>query len=1789
MSRFSQALRQKRLCQQKKWSLDGGLPSVDRRSPLRRLLLEQCESRHLLAADWMETLSNLGEHIDAPDSVEVSHGDHSAEPLFDLTQVPDRTHLMQYGGFLTEPSEALPLKIADQFLREHADQLGMSAAALEDYIVTDFYTSEHNGVAHIYLQQRYQGLPVLHANANINVMPDGRVINVGSSFVAPGASVGSNQTMGGPLGSAASGWDLSGSDAFQGSLGSTPSDSLASLAEGPVRWQLPDEIQLAADAALTSLADYFGWQLGSSPRVIAQDYGPANRGQKQVLSSSGISLDNIPAELQYVPRAYGLELSWRLIVRRPDGLNWYDAYVSAESGEVLSVADWVSAASYNVFALPKESPSDGGRSVEVDPHNSLASPQGWHDTDGMAGAEFTATRGNNVWAYADRNGDNVADAGSSPDGGASLVFNFPLNLANNPLQYQAASVANLFYLNNALHDIHYQYGFNEAAGNFQENNYGKGGAGGDSVLAEAQDEADAGPGGPQRNNAVFSTPPDGMNGRMQMYLWNYTTPNRDAALDTGIVIHEYGHGVSTRLTGGPGNSDSLSTWQSASMGEGWSDFYHLILTQIASDSATDARGTATYLLGQPSTGAGDRSKPYSYDMTVNNLTYGSIVGQDSIWFMGEVWASTLWDLNWALIEGSNLGPQFRNAGLGFDPNFYNGTGGNNLALQLVMDAMKLQPTTPTYLEARDAILAADVVLTGGVNQETIWQVFARRGMGYSAYDGGTSNTTYVTPAFDVPSTPNGKVAFDAAFFEEGSLLSVTLRDSDLKTGQTLQISSSSGDTETIAMITSSIIGVLQGTLDTGAGPAAADGVLQVKSGDTVTVHYVDADNGSGGMNVNKSATTPITTRFLKPLNPAAPPGGLLSTSANLAFLRSAADVEPFTFFAEAGERISVSAKPFGNAIVDLEIVGLTAPGQSPSAGAIANVGSTVIPSDGFYQLFVSANDQVSVDVEVSRNAANEASVGESADGMELAIDDSALHFGNGTRYAAAAVSVPVGPGIVNGSFETGDFTGWEVIAIGNPLEPWTVSGAGAGSGYGLATTQPQDGNFVAWNGFDGAGPMEFLMSQKVLLPPNPVTLSWQDRVQWDFGYAFGIATEARAFEVQVRDVESDAVLDTIYSFNTQTEFVAASGDTGWQSHTVDLAAFAGQLVQLAFVEFIPQLLTGPAQIEFDNIRLIGMPPQAPDVDEFKVDFTGKAGKSIDVVFASESGELSGSIMELLNTDGTTVLATGSSTPVNPAVSVSNYRSGILDYVVPADGVYTIRITSSAYGAYQLIVEESLVFDTEPNDANVALRSLDSAAGAMGYVDGQSPYTVSEAAFHFEDISAGASYLFLADDQVSGPRSLGFNFEFFGQSYNALYVSSNGFVSFLSGQGDGAGFGQPIPTSSKPNGIIAGWWRDLNPERGGFIRHKTMGTAGDRVFILEFNGIPHFSDVTLTVTMQIKLFEASGDIEVHYVRAPADGREHTAGIENQTGTQGVQYYWGLGSLPQNSAIKYQKASAVDRYKLTLAAGQEVTLQTRTPLDANGNAIPNTLDPEIRVIHPNGSTLVASDQNSLDGKNARLTMVAPVAGEYIVELWATSGVGAYVLEKYEPARIQSVQFGDGTRQRSRVEQIVVEFDQVVELQDGAFELTQRLPGGAAGAAVPLAAPMVDNSTGRSMVTLTFQGAGIVGGSLADGNYLLKVLADRVQVVGRSMDGDRNGSAGGDFTRGELATDNFFRLFGDADGNRAVGVVDFGLGRKTLGLKPGDNGYDARFNYDEDPTVGVIDFGQLRKRVGTTLGFD
>lgn len=153
------------------------------------------------------------------------------------------------------------------------------------------------------------------------------------------------------------------------------------------------------------------------------------------------------------------------------------------------------------------------------------------------------------------------------------------------------------------------------------------------------------------------------------------------------------------------------------------------------------------------------------------------------------------------------------------------------------------------------------------------------------------------------------------------------------------------------------------------------------------------------------------------------------------------------------------------------------------------------------------------------------------------------------------------------------------------------------------------------------------------------------------------------------------------------------------------------------------------------------------------------------------------------------------------------------------------------------------------------------------------------------LTGNATDLTLGDNEGSAAIPLGFNFDFFGETYSQVYVSSNGFLSFT-GEGLTEAVPQELPTPAQPNGIVAAYWGDLDPSEDGMISYEVLGNAPDREFVVEFNAVPHAADANDLVTFQIVLDERDDAIEIHCTSCPTDGNLHTQGVESGSGASHV---------------------------------------------------------------------------------------------------------------------------------------------------------------------------------------------------------------------------------------------------------------------------------------------------------------
>ena len=623
---------------------------------------------------------------------------------YDRTTGATRTLLSRDGYLTAEKSTADALTIAQEFVAAYYEHMGLTSEDLADYEVTDEVYSAVTGTTRIYMRQVYLGLPVYNGQLHINISGDGRIMSVNNTCM--------------------------------------PDIAAAANSNVPT---------LSAGDAVAAVANHLGVQLNGPPEVISTER--LRTGVKLILRS-GLSRKNIEARLMWLPiRAGEARLVWNFQVATLDDQHVYDFTVDAATRKIWTRFDWVAQDSYRVFPAPVESPNHAlvlppadGRQIVTDPADPVASPFGWHDIDGLPGAEFTIHQGNNVHAYDDINDTNGGICTSTPspptvepDCGGLLDcdFDFDIDFATqDPLTYTSAAVTNLFYWNNFIHDIQYLYGFDEVAGNFQANNYGAGGAQGDYVLAEAQD-------GSGTNNANFCTPPDGQRPRMQMFNWNRTNPRRDGDFDNGIIVHEYGHGISNRLVGGPSNVSCLQNNQQP--GEGLSDWWLLVYTAQASHQGTDPRGVGTYARGDAIDGPGVRVQRYSTDPAINTHTYESINAMRIPHGVGEVWAQAAWEVYWALVDAH-----------GFDPNLKNiaGGAGNVRAMLYVNEGLKNTICSPTFTDVRDGIIQAAASTFGGEDVCLLWETFAAFGLGSDAVSGGP-NSTAPTNGFEVPQSCPG--------------------------------------------------------------------------------------------------------------------------------------------------------------------------------------------------------------------------------------------------------------------------------------------------------------------------------------------------------------------------------------------------------------------------------------------------------------------------------------------------------------------------------------------------------------------------------------------------------------------------------------------------------------------------------------------------------------------------------------------------------------------------------------------------------------------------------------------------------------------------------------------------------------------------------------------------------------------------------------------------------------------------------------------------------------------------
>lgn len=611
------------------------------------------------------------------------------------------------------------------FMADNAGFYGLTAKQVGQLTKVSDYTNPAGNLSFVEFQQEFNGIPVFQGYVRGIFSADGKLVRT-TGLLAPGVNVKTLST----------------------APAREPAEAVADAAAS---------IKVAVDSGSVFVMDR-----SADGRTATVSRGPFDEDTK--------------VEKIYFPLAPGrLVLAYSMTLWEP--VYAYIVIVDANTGELLwrknITQDQTQPVTYNIYNDDSPTPQSPTNCTAPSPcplapgitrtdvtlvsENAAADNLGWIPD----GAGNAVTTGNNADAGLDVASPNGIDTGGRATA-TGRTFSFPYipdgaadpTGSNTPsdTNYRMGIVTNLFFVTNRYHDLIYNFGFTEAARNFQTDNFGRGGLGNDFVRAEAQDFSGT-------NNANFNTPADGSLPRMQMYIFTTTPVQRDGDLDTEVMYHELTHGTSNRLHA---NATGLNSNESAGMGEGWSDYYARALRADASENVDGLFPSGSYVTKNFYYGirrfpyavrsnVGPNGKPHNpttfadIDPAQIDLSDGAFppafVGTaDEVHNIGDVWCNILLEVRANLIHQ-----------LGFAT-------GNPRSVQIVTDGMKLDPVNPTLVQARDSILAANCAGFTGANELDIWQGFKVHGMGFRAgYRLAADGRVHVSENFDGPNLTLGTV------------------------------------------------------------------------------------------------------------------------------------------------------------------------------------------------------------------------------------------------------------------------------------------------------------------------------------------------------------------------------------------------------------------------------------------------------------------------------------------------------------------------------------------------------------------------------------------------------------------------------------------------------------------------------------------------------------------------------------------------------------------------------------------------------------------------------------------------------------------------------------------------------------------------------------------------------------------------------------------------------------------------------------------------------------------------
>ncbi len=716
-------------------------------------------------------------------------------------------HLIGTRSPLTAESSRSARDIAHEYTTQQAFAVGLGSKDLESLYVDREYTDAHNGVTHIVYKQRFQGIDVYNAAWAVNINSSGQILNAGG--------------------------ELFGSPLLQ-----------------------PPGIQNASKAARAALAAV-NPKLAEGFQAVVSRRMPSLQGT--VRFARGETGQDMDGRMVWFGIRGTLQPAWVFNVTDEDGVSSYASVVDDETG--ISLSKLATTLFQNagpkgqvyeregpqpnpkLGVLLTEAPPIVDRTVQSFVGDSIASPLGWVKGNSTVGNN--AVVGGNPLGVLFLENPTIT---TTKDGN----FSFPILLgAGMPTTTEFADAVNtnLFYWVNRSHDLHYLSGFTEAAGNFQADNFGRGGVGGDAIYAYTHYGTQALSRAATRN-AFFSRKgfADGSFPMIAMYLSHTGSGGyfTDGALDATIIVHEYTHGVSSRLL----PNGYYSTFQEAAMGEAWSDFYGLEYTLPEGAPTDGTYASGEYFFGSWGSSGLLRTRPFSTNFSVNSLTFadlGSVIPFPEVHADGEIWVAALWEMR------ANLIKQFGEKE------------GRRRLRVLVLDGIKFMPPFSTMIDARDAILLADRADYKGASQDQIWAAFAKRGMGATAFSF-SGDSVHISPSFDLPSN-KAKVVFHDQETTVGETLRVLVSDNNnAAAAASVQFTSSSGDVETLSL--RRVGSVFVGSISTSANVVIKEnGTLNLMPGDFASVYYTDFNTGTGAEQF--TATIPVRPGYFVSSTPPA--------------------------------------------------------------------------------------------------------------------------------------------------------------------------------------------------------------------------------------------------------------------------------------------------------------------------------------------------------------------------------------------------------------------------------------------------------------------------------------------------------------------------------------------------------------------------------------------------------------------------------------------------------------------------------------------------------------------------------------------------------------------------------------------------------------------------------------------------------------------------------------------------------------------------------------------------------